>query len=214
MRYMRRNSLVQSGLTPLESPVPLAKSFLTGFTLVEMLIVMCMVSVVSLAVFTTFNNGLKIWQKVNQPLALEDLHILSIKFNTDLKNACQFNGISFVGGKDSLRFATLVNSRNFEGMTVGEAFYSYEPFAKALLRYEKDFAELSDSGKGTATNRMNDIDNLKFKYYSYNLEKKEYIWQDEYTDEGLPLAVRIEFTLKDKNGTRAFSKTVSIPISG
>ena len=47
----------------------------SGFTLIELLIVAAMLGVVSLAIYSTFNNGLKLWQKVNKPVAGEDADI-------------------------------------------------------------------------------------------------------------------------------------------
>ena len=36
-----------------------------GFTLVELFLVSVILSIISLAIYSTLNNGIKIWQKIN-----------------------------------------------------------------------------------------------------------------------------------------------------
>ena len=49
-----------------------------AFTLVELLIVTAMLAVISLAIYSTFSSGLKIWQRVSKPIPEEDLGIFLI----------------------------------------------------------------------------------------------------------------------------------------
>lgn len=184
-----------------------------GFTFVEMLIVSAILSVVALAIYAAFNNGIKIWQKVNQPLAEEDLDIFLDKFAADLRNTFKFTGIKFLGAKDWLGFPTLVSSLGLEKRTPGQVIYFYDAQTKTLSRKQKDFAQVYAEEEGTINQTLRNLRGLKFQYYVYDKDKKEYLWLEEWLREDLPLAVRIELEVIDGEKINKFSKTVGIPVS-
>lgn len=186
-----------------------------GFTLVEMLIVTAILSVVALAIYATFNNGMEIWQKVNRQLPEEDLNIFFDKFSLDLRNSFKFTGINFSGTIDRLEFPTLVNNLRLEKRTVGKLIYAYEPQGQILNRYQIDFSGVYDDESDAAPRQsLKNVKTLKFQYYLYDEQNKVYLWQDEWLKEGLPLAVRVELEFDDGQKTKKFTKTVNISISG
>lgn len=205
-----------------------------GFTLIEMVIVTAIISVVALAIYATLNNGIKIWQKVNSQLPEEDLNIFFDKFTLDIRNTFKFTGINFSGTTDKLEFPTLVNpvrdygqtgkrydvsngvnSLRLQKRTVGKLIYTYEPQNQILNRYQVDFAGVY-SGETNAgpPQSLKNVRALRFQYYFYDKERKEYLWQDEWSKEGLPLAVKVELEFDDGRETKKFIKTVGIPASG
>lgn len=185
-----------------------------GFTLVEMLIVAAMLSVVSLAVYAVFNSGTKIWDRVNTQAPEEDLNIFFDKFTTDLKNSFKFTGIDFLGREDEFEFSTLVSSQRLNKKTVGQVVYSYDPMKKTLNREQRDFSQVYNEENGPITISLKDVTRLKFQYYFYDDEAKEYYWLDEWFEKTLPLAVRIELVLNGGKQSTKFTKTVTIPASG
>jgi prepilin-type N-terminal cleavage/methylation domain-containing protein len=190
-------------------PVP----SLAGFTLIEMLLVIAVVSVISLAIYATLNNGLKLWQKANRQLPEEDLNIFLDKFTVDLRNSFKFTGIDFSGAPFRMEFPTLVSSQALRSRSVGRVGYGYEPGSGVLIRAQQDFSQAY-----TAESRplpvLSNIKSLKFQYYVYDKEKKEYLWLEEWAKEGLPAAVRIELEMGYDSQDNKFIKTVSIPCSG
>ena len=186
-----------------------------GFTLIEMLIVTAIISVVALAIYATLNNGIKIWQKVNRQLPEEDLNIFFDKFSLDLRNSFKFNGINFSGTIDKLEFPTLVESRRLQKRTVGKLIYAYEPQNQILNRYQLDFAGIySGESNVSPQQSLRNIRALKFQYYLYDEQNKVYLWQDEWSKEGLPLAVKVELEFDDGKEIKKFTRTISIPTSG
>ena len=186
-----------------------------GFTLIEMLIVTAILSVVALAIYATLNNGIKIWQKVNRQLTEEDLNIFFDKFTLDLRNTFKFTGINFSGTIDKLEFPTLVNSLRLQKRTVGRLIYAYEPETRILNRDQADFAGVYSGESNAIQQSLRNVRALKFQYYLYDEQEKEYLWQDEYGHkEGLPLAVRVELEFDDGAEIKKFTKTVGIPTSG
>ena len=193
------------------------KSFSTvickkGFTLLELLVVSAVLAVVALAIYATFNSGIKIWQQMNVQAAEEDLNIFFIKFSSDLKNSFSFNGLNFLGREDSLEFPTLVYSPRLGKKTVGQIIYSYNYTKEELQREARDYSQIYNDEKGQLTLSLNNIGRLKFHYYVYDEDTKEYFWQDEWFNEGLPVAVRMELELNDGGQTKMFRKTVAIPV--
>ena len=184
-----------------------------GFTLVELFLVSVILSIISLAIYSTLNNGIKIWQKINIETPGEGLNIFLERFCSDLRNSFNFSNIDLLGQEDMLEFPTLVNSPRLNKRTVGQVVYSYNSMSGTLNREQRDFSQIYREETGRVVQLLKNIKSLKFRYYFYDTEMKEYFWLDEWQKENLPLAVRVQLELND-TGTIRFTKTVSIPAGG
>lgn len=175
--------------------------------------VMGMVAVISLAIYSTFNNGLKIWQRLNQSLVEEDLDIFFDRFAFDLRNSFNFSGFNLLGEENKLEFSTFIDSARLNRNTVGKVIYFYDSQREILNRSPLDFAEVYE-GIETYQPILRKVKSLKFEYYFYDEEKKEYCWEKTWSREKFPLAVRVELEMANNEGLQRFTKTVNIPISG
>jgi Tfp pilus assembly protein PilE len=183
-----------------------------SFTLIELLLVSVLLSVVSLAMYAVFNNGIKIWQRINKRLPQEDVSIFFDKFSRDLKNSIKFSSIKFSGRETTLEFAALINSPRLQKTTVGRVAYSYDPQTGVLNRQQDDYSQIySASGEGSLVQSLNNIKSVKFQYCIFYAETKEYLWREEWTKEDIPLAVKIELEIEDGSQIRKFIQTVGIP---
>lgn len=210
MPFMKKgNRLAGCGLG-----IAVSRSHKLGFTLLEMLVVVVILSLVALAIYAILNNGIKIWQKANRQLPEEDLNIFFDRVSLDIRNAFKFSGINFSGTTDKLEFSTLVNSPKLKKRTVGRVIYAYEPDAGVLSRSEQDFVDIYASNNNAVWQKLINAKALKFEYYFYDEQNKTYFWQDEYNKESLPLAVRLELEFDNGAGIKKFTKTISIPSSG
>jgi prepilin-type N-terminal cleavage/methylation domain-containing protein len=194
MRFIRKNKL--------------------GFSLIELLLVTAMLGIVSLAIFSTFNNGFKIWQKINKSLVEEDLGIFFDKFAQDLSNCLKNSSIPFTGDQHKLVIPTLVSSSRLKSRTVGQATYSYDRQSGWLTRQANDFSQCYSHQEDNPIALLKDIEFLKFEYYYFDLQKQEHIWKEEWQEMGFPLAVRVSLKLNDSTGTDKIIRTISIPICG
>lgn len=185
-----------------------------GLTLAELLIVSAVLAVVSLAVYSITDNGIKIWQRLNQKLPEEDLNICFEKFVADLRNTARVNGIVFSGEETEFKLATLVNCPWLSAKVIGEASYYYDNAKQALNRRERDVSDIYNQDDGRSGELLNNVSSLNFSYYFYDEERKDYVWKKDFSGAGLPLAVRLELELNDGKKTRNFIKTVTIPVSG
>ncbi|MBU1852696.1 MAG: prepilin-type N-terminal cleavage/methylation domain-containing protein [Candidatus Omnitrophica bacterium] len=184
-----------------------------GFTFIELLIVTAILAVISLAIYTTFNNGIKIWQKVNTRMSEQELDIFFEYFSSDLRNSFSFTGIGFLGKEDSLQFPTLVDSKRLGSKTVGQVIYSYNSMAGIIDREERDFSQIYADRRGIITQSLDNVKSLIFQYYFYDEKEKEYIWYEKCLEEKIPLAVRMILEFNDNSQGGKFTKTISIPFS-
>jgi len=183
-----------------------------GVTLIELLIVIVLLSVVSMAVYATFNNGIKIWQKLNTPVEGEDLGIFFDKFTRDLANGFKFSAIPFSGREDTFQLATLVNSPRLGRNTVGEVVYYYDRGSKTLNRKELDFSQVYKGEEPASNQQLSNVKSLNFQYYYYDKEKKEYSWHGEWSKEALPVAVKVELEINYGKENIKVTKTAPIPV--
>jgi hypothetical protein len=189
------------------------KALTAGFTFIEIMIVTMMVAVVSIAIFTTLNNGIKLWQRMTQSVPQEDINILLDKFGSDLRQCFLFKTIPFVGEKDRFECATLVASSTLKKKTVGKVIYAYLSGERALMRQALDYSSFYSGSQTISAEMLKKITALEFSYYWLDPERKEYRWLKEWSKEGLPLAVRLEATITVGETEYGFIKTVSIPVS-
>ena len=186
----------------------------SSFTLIELVIVTSMMAVIALAIYTTFNNGIKIWQRANSAVLEEDLNIFFDKFGSDLRNCFNSGNIGFFGQKDTLEFATLVNSLRLQKRAIGKVTYSYDSANGSITREQLDSSGLY-SGKGDpARELLKNVKSVELYYYFYANERNEYLWDDQWIAGKAPIAVRIELEIEHGNETSRYTKTVSVPVGG
>ncbi|MBI3602538.1 MAG: prepilin-type N-terminal cleavage/methylation domain-containing protein [Candidatus Omnitrophica bacterium] len=185
-----------------------------AFTLIELLVVTAILAVISLAIYSLINNGLKIWQRVNQRIIEEDLDIFFEKFAHDLRNCAKFSGVKFIGTPERLEFATIVNSPTLHRNTIGQILYVYDQETKQLERIQRDYSQIYSAEEGLAQPPLSNLKLFKFFYYIQNENSKERVWVQESPVDRVPLAVRIELQLTYGTETSKFTRTVSIPVGG
>ncbi|MFH1578368.1 MAG: type II secretion system protein GspJ [Candidatus Omnitrophota bacterium] len=190
-------------------------SFLTGFTLIEMLVVLTMFSLIGLAIFTTLANGINIWQRMNQTVKQDDINIFFDRIAGELRNTFEFSTIGFQGNQDKIAFVTLVTTEGpggFYETGIGQVAYFYIKGDEQLNKRVRSYSQTFEGDSGNNQTLLDDVRSLEFAYYFYDQKAKEYLWQEECIGEGLPLAVRIKLELRSDQQIEMIIRTIDIPV--
>jgi prepilin-type N-terminal cleavage/methylation domain-containing protein len=183
-----------------------------AFTLIELLVVTVMLSVVCLAIYSTFASGARIWQRVNRLSLNEDVNIFFDRFYGDAKNSIRFTGLRFRGASDVFELPTLTASSALGTTIPGLVVYTCAP--GMLLRSQSDYTQVYQSAVAPYRHGLGGLQSCNFTYYQYDEEQKIYVWVEEWTSNDLPLAIRIDLTLGTGDDAQRLVKTVNIPLGG
>ncbi|MBU1871511.1 MAG: prepilin-type N-terminal cleavage/methylation domain-containing protein [Candidatus Omnitrophica bacterium] len=200
---------------------PVRKRFSNGagFTLIEMLVVLSMFALIGLTLFSTLNNGIKIWQRLNQTVKQEDVNLFFDRFSTELRNSFKFKTIEFRGNKEQINFPTLAASSLQGSMVIrgiSEVSYSFDKAGQELSKELRTYSQIYKGESGSNQKVLKDIDSLKFTYYYYDEDIEEYAWLEDWQSQNLPLAVRIELGFyidADEYELQTITRTIDIPVS-
>src|SRR4030042_1658061 len=186
-----------------------------GFTFVEIMIVTTLIGVVSLAIYSSLSQGIKIWQRVNSVVADEDINIFFEKLGRDLRNSFEYNKIKFIGERDRLTFATLVASNSTQpglNFNAGEVSYFFDKNSQSLMRVQNNISQIYEEQDVAKDTLLSPVGSLNFQYYFYDAQEEKYLWQEEWMEGHLPRAVKIEFEFNPGGSARQFVRIARIPI--
>ncbi len=186
----------------------------SGFTLVEMLIVTVILAITSLAIFSTFSNGIKIYNRINSEATLADLAIFSDRFGQELRNSVNFTPIKFVGKKDELEFATLVNSPRMQKRSLGRVKYGWESSRERLMRFTGDYSGVYNQEDLSLRQSLDQVKSAVFSYYYFDNLTRDFAWAEEWNKGYLPSAVRMELELFQAGSEVKLVRTFDIPTAG
>ena len=186
----------------------------TSFTLIELLIVLAMVSIIGLAIFTTLSNGIRIWQRLNQSVAQEDVNIFFERIAGELRNTFQFSIVNLHGEIDQITFNTFVvtpGSSLPQETGIGQVVYRFDKSNKQIIRERRNYSQIYKGSGGSRQELLSGIDSLSFNYYFYDQQAREYVWLEEWQEDNLPEAVRIELEFDDGQQSRSIIRSITLP---
>ena len=189
-----------------------------GFTLIEILLVVSLMGLVGVAIYHTFANGLKIWQRSHQLILEEDTALFLDRISRELRNAVIFSLIGFEGGEHSVKFATRIRTKadarsgreaGAAVSQIGQMEYVYDAGKKGLYQRQANYSQALDHKKGSERLLLNQIGSVDFRYFYLDadgrLEQTKRISR-------IPAAVLIEVRISDDRSSRSMSKLVNIPV--
>jgi len=191
-----------------------------AFTLTEILLVVSLISIISLALYKSLSNGIRVWERNLQYKQDEDLYIALDKFSYDLRNTAVYTAIPFDGDQDKLAFASVVQvpagSLNPDGSMgnveqIGMIEYAYDRVHNALVRRQAGYGQAVQKRLGNKRVLVGSIVGMKFSYYylsgnSVSIKAKS-------DDDEIPYAVEIEIKLREvQGGTRTVTRLVHVPV--
>jgi prepilin-type N-terminal cleavage/methylation domain-containing protein len=198
-----------------------------GFTLIELLICISIVSLVSVAVYSVFANGIKAWRRgnINRNFA-RHLRLSTEKMARDLRNSFKFSNIFFEGTEDSMMFPALILVRSIsdedkgEGelhYEIGRVAYFYNKEEEALCKEEKSYQQVYEDEKiNTGTVIIPNLRKLELSYCYLDNATGAYKWKEDWKKEeqdSIPQAIQMELTFKKNSGyNEKFIRTIFLPL--
>jgi len=185
-----------------------------GLTLIELLLVVSLLGVVSVVIYTTLSKGIMIWGRVQNEVSLENANIFLERYSEDIRNSYAYSSIRFIGQKTLFECPTIVYTKELEAKTIGQVSYMYDARNKTLTRAFKDISMLYRGKDGEISSELENIEAASFEYYKYDTETNNYVWMERWSEEKMPLAVRLKLIINDGTKKIRYAKTVSILSGG
>ena len=173
-----------------------------AFTFVELFLVVILFSLLSLAIYTTFVSGIKMWQRIQDTSLLERKVLLGLeRFSTEARQTLDFSKIGFTGKSNEVSFPFLSDEE------ISRITYFLEQ--KTLLRKQESFKDiLEGKEQAKAKSFIPQVEDLKFIFAYQKEGDLEYSWKDNWDQkDGSPLMVKVELKTQDAQ----FIKTITIP---
>jgi len=188
-----------------------------AFTLVELLVVICLMVFVTGVVVAVLSGGFRVWERVQRQWEVNtQTENTFLSFNRDIHNVHPFRMIPFEGDYETFSFPLLVDATTSEGL-------AYKEIGRVgfFLDSTGSFCRSSHSYRGlsSASVRKPDrviaggIQRLRFSYLTADPVSGSYAWVDSWKDEKPPRAVKMEITyrMKTTGETVNRSNVIEIP---
>ena len=188
----------------------MAKRYQRGFTLLETVLVVSLLSVVSLAVYNAIANGLRVWQRSQQFLLEEDAALFLDKLEYDLQNGLDYSLLAFDGAVRKISFPAVVRTWQDQRIAgsaqpelieqIGMVQYSYDKIDRTVFRSQANYSQALNGKFGEARPLVSPLSGLKFSFLV--VSGKETKWQQRAAGQ-LPRAVKVEIEYQEKNGNHS-----------
>jgi len=191
-----------------------------GFTFVEVMLVVSLVTVVGLAVYTSFSHGLRIWGRGQDIVAEEDVFIFLEKLSLELRNSFVFSQVAFNGETRQLMFpgvfqsgktiATGSGGKEYP-LQVGAVGYSFDPLEKIIYKQQLNYGQVVNKVAAHKVPVVRNVQNIKFGYVprSGSTLIEKFVSTKE-----LPRAVYVEVELLRGKTSHKIKKYIRIPTAG
>lgn len=189
-----------------------------GMTLIEILLVVSLVAGISITLYHSLVNGLKVWQKSQLLVAEEDVAVFFDKISFDLKNAVLMSNLRYYGHSTQFGFPAIVktladpNSTFTQGEYVdqiGSVEYYFDSFQKTMNRRAANYSLALNRRFGLESTLIHSVSNATFKYYYFS-DQGESI--SDVVLDVIPIGVEIEIELDGQGAKKILKRYIEIPI--
>lgn len=203
----------------------------SGFTFIEIVIVSSVLAIVMIAIYSSFNSGMMLWQRSRKVSLTDRKVILGLeRIAIQLRQSIDFQPSNldpekprgFSGNQHQLSFTFLeryqyeVGNEKKTGLQISRATYTFDPDKKSLNRKIEKYQDILNGQEGEFKVFISSIDEVEFAYYYLDSERviqqKEEEWK---ATDGVPLAVKITFKFQNVSTSTTISRgtTIFIPIA-
>jgi hypothetical protein len=184
-----------------------------GFTLVELILVTCLLVIVGGVIYSAFSQGAKLWHYAQTSKPSIDLDLICDKMKVELHNALLDSDKPFAGREDGFQFFLMATgpSEDTQKKIFGDQMrpvrlrYYYDKGTAQIVRAKEEYTELlsTELHKKQPASKVifQGVRDCKFSYYVGQNQRGEHIWRKNWDEQCLPQAVRmtIESALAGKD---------------
>lgn len=194
------------------------RSCTRGFTLMEMLLVTVLVSMTGAAVFSAFNNGLKLWRYSAQLTNEQDAAIALDRIGSDLRAVLPVSAINFNGTAMQMSFPAIIlapadkkSARASESLAdqIGAVQYRFDPAERKILRRQATYGQALKKQWGPEQEVAKGIDELVFQYYEGD-QKEEAVKSS--IEAKVPAGVMMQMHIQGEGPDRRLKRYFAIPV--
>lgn len=183
-----------------------------GFTAVELIVAICISSMMVFAVYSSLSVGLGAYKRIKGFAGSQNDALLAFeKIERDISNTFMINGLEFTGGSSSVSFP---DTSGASGPVVKTTYY-FDAQTGNLIREEQSYAAAMKKSEDEGKTRveLSPLKELKFEYCRYDDEKEACEWKDKWSGAEPPIAVRVEAAFDSGGKTVKVKRIVLIPVS-
>lgn len=195
-----------------------------AFTLIELIVAITIFSIVAVAVYSTFNTGLSSYKKTEifAKLYQQSRSILDM-IAQDLRNSFAYNQTDsqFFGSNSEVSFFSLVDfsTEEYPHSEITQIVYRFQDGVLKKLSLVGSAVFEDESSRLPQEDFSLEVKDLEFQY-AYSIDEMPgYVCKDnwevsEETKGDIPLGVKIDLSLQDKESGRTITQTKLVFISG
>ena len=188
---------------------------LRGFTLLELLIAVTIFSIVAVAIYSSFNVGIRAWRKAENSYKVrqEARHALNT-IGRELRSAINSTAMSFEGSSNYVSFCRTMKISNPQGGYSEGIFkitYTFEAEDKAVYYILQTYGESAKGETGTKSLLASGVLDFKLQYAYLDLDMV--VWKDEWKELNIPLGVKVSLSYPSQSEGQVveYSETFFIP---
>lgn len=190
-----------------------------AFTLTEMILVISLISLLSVAAFQSLTNGIKVWDRSRRFDVEEDMAIVLDRFAGDVRQALDYSLGTFDGTDRRVVFFTRVRTQVDKALTdspdmveqIGSVEYVFRQGNNSLYRRQANYGQSMKKRFGNSRRMAKDIYSMRFVYYVF--EDGEMKSKARWTGP-LPAGVKIVIDVMERSGRkRRITRYVPVPLN-
>ena len=189
-------------------------------TLMEVLLTATLVSIIGVAVFQAFNNGVKLWARskgLDRDLAAA---MFLERVGDDLRSTVTIAGVPFKGTGARFSFPAVVwtpadrrGARSAEGLVdqVGAIEYYYDDGAKIVYRRQANYSQALKRQWGDPQEAAASVEGLAAYYY---FSGNNGMQARTLADGAVPAGIMLEMSYRNGTGEHRLKRFFPVPVGG
>lgn len=198
-----------------------AKCTENGFTLIETLLAVLIISLISAALYSVFSNGIKVWHRATVAKPQYEIGLVLEQLQSDIRNALMYDRVPFKGQSATIEFYAW-------GHGTGQAKTGQVPDGPVRIQYGFKSSDhtitrkvipyydlLNQQDKHAVTrNLAGGIQRCTFQYFKKVNELLASSWHASWSDPCLPDAIKASIEFLEGDTQKSLTKIISVPAGG